>query len=100
MQLLVAWTYFSSALIKLRVAGWKYLKRGQPAALAIFHSLDNLHDTSFRLAFGLPEVKAYLPLRLRWFLLWELLSLSRSFGVAFAGGSWVLESSFISRPCS
>ena len=44
MQLLVAWTYFSSALIKLRVAGLKYLSTDNLPALAIFHSLDNLHD--------------------------------------------------------
>src|SRR5688572_20150274 len=57
MQLLVAWTYFSSAFIKLRVAGWRYLSADNLPALAIFHSLDNLHDTSFRLAFRLPELK-------------------------------------------
>ena len=73
MQLLVAWTYFSSALIKLRVAGWKYLSVDNLPALAIFHSLDNLHDTSFRLAFRLPEVKAYLPFVVGFILLWELL---------------------------
>ena len=42
-------------------------------ALAIFHSLDNLHDTSFRLAFRLPELKAYLPFAVALILLWELL---------------------------
>jgi hypothetical protein len=73
MQLLVAWTYFSSAIIKLRVAGWKYLSVDNLPALAIFHSLDNLHDTSFRLAFRLPELKAYLPFVVGFILLWELL---------------------------
>jgi Vitamin K-dependent gamma-carboxylase len=73
MQLLIAWAYFSSAIIKLRVAGWKYLSVDNLPALAIFHSLDNLHDTSFRLAFRLPEVKAYLPFAVGFILLWELL---------------------------
>ena len=73
MQLLIAWTYFSSVLIKLRVAGWKYLSPDNLPALAIFHSLDNLHDTSFRLAFRLPELKAYLPFAVGFILLWELL---------------------------
>ena len=73
MQLLVAWTYFSSAFIKLRVAGWKYLSADNLPALAIFHSLDNLHDTSFRLAFRLPELKTYLPFAVGFILLWELL---------------------------
>ena len=73
MQLLMAWTYFSSALIKLRVAGVKYLSSDNLPALAIFHSLDNLHDTHFKLAFWLPQVKAYLPFAVGLVLLWELL---------------------------
>ena len=60
MQILLAWVYVSSALIKLRVAGWKYLSVDNLPALAIFHSLDNLHDTHFRLAFWLPQVKTWL----------------------------------------
>ena len=72
MQLLVAWTYFSSALIKLRVAGLKYLSPDNLPVLAIFHSLDNLHDTHFRLAFLLPQIKSYLPFAVGFVLLWEL----------------------------
>ena len=74
MQLLMAWTYFSSALIKLRVAGLtKYLSEDNLPALAIYHSLDNLHDTGFRLAFSLPQVRAYLPFAVGLILIWELL---------------------------
>jgi Vitamin K-dependent gamma-carboxylase len=73
MQLLMAWTYFSSALIKLRVAGLKYFSMDNLPALAIFHSLDNLHDTSFRFAFWLPQVRTYLPFAVGLVLLWELL---------------------------
>lgn len=73
MQLLLAWTYFSSALIKLRVAGLKYLSEDNFPVLAIFHSLDNLHDTGFRLAFSLPHVRAYLPFVVGLVLIWELL---------------------------
>jgi hypothetical protein len=73
MQVLVAWTYFSSAIIKIRVAGLKYLSVDNLPALAIFHSLDNLHDTGFRLAFRLPEVQAYLPFAVAFILVWELL---------------------------
>jgi hypothetical protein len=72
MQLLIAWAYFSSALIKMRVAGWKYLSPDNLPALAIFHSLDNLHDTHFRLAFWLPQVKNFLPVAVALVLLWEL----------------------------
>jgi HTTM domain len=73
LQMLLAWTYFSAALIKLRVAGWKYLSADNLPSLAIFHSLDNLHDTAFRLAFSLPQVKAYLPFAVGFVLVWELL---------------------------
>jgi len=73
MQLLLAWAYFSSALIKLRVAGWKYLSPDNLPALAIFHSLDNLHDTAFRAAFWLPQVRGYLPYFVAIILIWELL---------------------------
>src|SRR6185369_11953284 len=73
MQLLLAWAYFSSALIKLRVAGWKYLSADNLPALAIFHSLDNLHDTAFRGAFWLPQVREYLPYAVGFILVWELL---------------------------
>jgi hypothetical protein len=72
-QLLMAWVYFSSALIKLRIAGLKYLSVDNLPALAIFHSLDNLHDTHFKLAFWLPQVRAYLPYAVGLVLVWELL---------------------------
>ncbi len=73
LQLLMAWVYFSSALIKLRTTGLAYLSPDNFPALAIFHSLDNLHDTSFRLAFWLPQVREYLPYAVGLVLLWELL---------------------------
>jgi hypothetical protein len=73
MQLLLAWVYFSSALIKIRVAGLKYLSPDNLPALAIFHSLDNLHDTNFKIAFLLPQVKQYLPFAVAFVLIWELL---------------------------
>jgi len=73
MQLLLAWVYVSSALIKLRVAGVKYLSVDNLPALAIFHSLDNLHDTAFHFAFSLPQVRQYLPFAVALVLIWELL---------------------------
>ena len=71
MQLLMAWVYFSSVLIKLRTTGLAYLSPDNFPSLAIFHSLDNLHDTSFRLAFWLPQVRSYLPYVVGLVLLWE-----------------------------
>ena len=73
MQLLMAWVYYSSALIKLRVAGLKYLSVDNLPALAIFHSLDNLHDTHFKLAFLLPQIRSYLPYAVGFVVIWELL---------------------------
>ncbi|HEV8366991.1 MAG TPA: HTTM domain-containing protein [Pyrinomonadaceae bacterium] len=73
MQLLMAWVYFSSALVKLRVAGLNYLSADTLPVLAIYHSLDNLHDTSFRLAFWLPQVRGFLPIVVGLVLVWELL---------------------------
>ena len=72
MQLLMAWVYFSACLIKLRSGGLKYLNQDNIPSLAIYHSLDNLHDTAFRLAFWLPQFKAYLPVIMALVLLWEL----------------------------
>ena len=73
MQLLMAWAYFSSALVKLRVAGMRYFAADNLPALAIYHSLDNLHDTHFRLAFLLPQIRWALPFVVGVVLLWELL---------------------------
>jgi hypothetical protein len=73
MQLLLAWAYFSSALVKLRVAGLKYFAADNLPVLAIYHSLDNLHDTTFRLAFSLPQIRWVLPVVVGVALLWELL---------------------------
>jgi hypothetical protein len=73
MRMLLAWSYFSSALIKLRVAGLSYLSPDNLPNLAIFHSLDNLHDTHFRLAFWLPQVREYTPIFVALVVLWELL---------------------------
>ena len=73
MQLLLAWVYFSSALIKLRVSGMKYLSPDNLPRLAIIHSLDNLHDTSFRYAFWLPQVRGLLPIVVVLVVLWELI---------------------------
>ena len=71
LRVLLAWSYFSSALIKIRVAGLSYLSPDNLPGLAIFHSLDNLHDTHFRLAFWLPHVREYAPVFVALVVLWE-----------------------------
>lgn len=73
MMILMAWVYFSSALIKIRVAGLSYLSPDNLPALGIYHSLDNLHGSHFKLAFLLPQIRRFLPVVLAIVLLWELL---------------------------
>ena len=72
MRVLLAWSYLSSALIKIRVAGLSYLSPDNLPTLAILHSLDNLHDTHFRFAFWLPHVREYTPIFMALVVLWEL----------------------------
>ncbi|HEX8558476.1 MAG TPA: hypothetical protein VF668_10255 [Pyrinomonadaceae bacterium] len=72
MRLLLAWSYFSSALVKLRVAGLGYLNADNLPALAVVNSLDNLHDTQFRVGLWLPAWREYTPPLLALVLLWEL----------------------------
>jgi hypothetical protein len=71
MQALLAWSYFSSALIKLRVAGLGYFKPDNLLSLAIMQSLDNLHDTHFQLAFWLPSIRRFTPVLVILAVLWE-----------------------------
>jgi hypothetical protein len=70
---LLAWSYFSSGLIKLRVAGFGYFNPDNLPALAITHSLDNLHDTQYRFAFWLPNARGVTMLLVILVVLWELL---------------------------
>lgn len=72
MRTLVAWSYFTSALIKLRVSGLGYFSADNLPTLAITHSLDNLHDAQFRLAFWLPQVRGMTTIAVIVLLLWEL----------------------------
>lgn len=72
-RLLLAWSYFTSALIKLRVAGLGYLGADNLPTLAVTHSLDNLHDTQFRAGLWLPAYREYTPPFVALALLWELL---------------------------
>ena len=72
MRVLLAWSYFSSALIKLRVAGLGYFNADSLPTLAITHSLDNLHATHYRLAFWLPRARGVMSLVVVIVVLWEL----------------------------
>jgi hypothetical protein len=72
-RLLLAWSYFTSALIKLRVAGLGYLGADNLPALAVSNSLDNLHDTQFRAGLWLPAYREYTPPFVALVVLWELL---------------------------
>ena len=73
MRLLLAWSYFTSALIKLRVAGLGYFSPDNLPALAVSNSLDNMHDTQFRAGLWLPAYREYTPPFVALAVLWELL---------------------------
>lgn len=73
MRALLAWAYFSSALLKLRAAGAGYFGPDSLPALAVLHSLDNFHETRYRHAFWLVEYRAYTPAAVALVLAWELL---------------------------
>jgi hypothetical protein len=94
MRVLVAWSYFSSAVIKMRVAGFSYFNPDNLPTLAISHSLDNLHDTHYRLAFWLPSFRTattvIMVIVVSWEFLFPLAIFSRvarriilSFGILF-----------------
>jgi hypothetical protein len=73
MRLLLAWSYFTSALIKLRVAGLGYLSADNLPALAVANSLGNMHDTQFRAGLWLPAYREFTPPFVALAVLWELL---------------------------
>jgi len=73
MRCLLAWSYFSSALIKLRVSGFGYFNADNLPSIAIMHSLDNLHSTHFRFAFWLPSVRGITTVAVAIVFLWELI---------------------------
>ena len=72
-RLLLAWSYFTSGLIKLRVAGLGYFSPDNLPALAVSNSLDNMHDTQFRAGLWLPAYREYTPPFVALVVLWELL---------------------------
>ena len=72
MRALLAWSYVTSALIKLRVAGLGYFNPDSLPTFAITHTLDNLHDAQFRLAFLLPRFREFMPIVVGLVLFWEL----------------------------
>jgi hypothetical protein len=72
LRILLAWSYFSSALIKLRVAGFGYFNPDNLPTLSIMHSLDNLHATHYRLAFWLPRAREIMTFVVVLVVLWEL----------------------------
>ena len=71
-RLLLAWSYFTSALIKLRVAGLGYFSADNLPTLAVSNSLDNMHDTQFRAGLLLPAYREYTPPFVALAVLWEL----------------------------
>ena len=72
MRILVAWSYFSSALIKMRLTGLRYFSPDNLPVVSIWHSLDNLHESQHKLAFWLPNIRGITGAIVVVALLWEL----------------------------
>ena len=72
MRILVAWSYVSSALIKMRVSGLRYFSPDNLPVVSIWHSLDNLHESQHRLAFWLPNIRGITGAIVVVALLWEI----------------------------
>jgi len=87
MRALLAWSYFSSGVIKLRVADLAYFSPDHLPALAILHSLDNLHDTQHRLAFWLPGVRGFTTWILLSIVVWEL---AFPLAIVFKRARWII----------
>jgi predicted DCC family thiol-disulfide oxidoreductase YuxK len=71
-QAVIAWVYFSSGVLKLTNSGLAYFSTENLPVLAIRHSLDNVQDTSFRLAFWLPALSGLTPILTGLVVAWEL----------------------------
>jgi hypothetical protein len=87
MRMLVAWSYFTSVLIKLRVAGFSYISPDTLPSLAVFHSLDNLHPTQFRWAFWLPQARGLTFVALMIVMLWEF---TFPLAIFFRKARWII----------
>ena len=101
MRCVLAWSYFSAGLLKLKLGGLEYFQPDSFLTLAVNNSLGNFHDTQFRLVFELINYRwlatlgvvaavifelsfplaVFLP-RLRWWIL--------SVGVLFHAGTMLL----------
>jgi hypothetical protein len=73
MRCVMAWAYFSSALLKLRLSGVGYFDADSFLTLAVSNSLGNMHDTQFRLALHLTSYKTLAVAGLVAAIIWELL---------------------------
>lgn len=73
MQVLMGWCYLTAGLAKLRYSGLAYFNRDNLPIQAIDHSLGNLHDTQFRLAFYLPQFRDIMGIAMVVTIMWEIL---------------------------
>jgi predicted DCC family thiol-disulfide oxidoreductase YuxK len=72
-QMIVAWSYFSAGLLKLRFGGWDYFRPESMPAVLINQSLGNLNDGGFQVAFRLVAYRQYVPYLLMAGVAWEVL---------------------------
>jgi hypothetical protein len=72
MRCVLAWTYLTAGLLKLRLGGLAYFEPDSLLTLMIGNSLGNMHDTQFRFALMLPAYRWMITPGLSLAVVWEL----------------------------
>lgn len=72
MRCILAWSYFTAGILKLRLGGWEYFQPDSFLTLAINNSLGNVHDTQFQLSLLLPEYRWIVTPALIGAVSWEI----------------------------
>jgi predicted DCC family thiol-disulfide oxidoreductase YuxK len=72
MQMVLAWCYFTAGINKLRISGPAYFNIDNLPIQSIHPSLDNLHNTQYRMAFWLPHIRELVAGGLVVAIAWEI----------------------------
>lgn len=73
MRCILAWSYFSAALLKLRIAGLEYFTADSLLTLMVHNSLGNMHDSQFQYALLMPQFRSIMGAAALSAVVWELL---------------------------
>jgi predicted DCC family thiol-disulfide oxidoreductase YuxK len=73
MRAVIAWSYFTAGILKLRLGGPSYFTTDSLLTLMVSNSLGNVHDTQFKLAFWLADHRSLVLPGLYVVTAWEIL---------------------------